>query len=742
MKRLTLFVLLALTFGAVAQPPTPQRKIRWQDLSKAVQDSIVNAAAVSNVDSVTVVLAGGDTIAVDTTGNWMLVNANTRSLANQTKVDSLNSLVSLSYNFYDRQDASVNSALQMHVRWAHYWFDKYYTDTDTTLTYEYDGSGAEYIGERRQLGTYIKLLKVLHNLTGDTRYWNLMVELVNKMDGTREKIAESGGGAGSDTALTYNLHSGTDWDQWAHDDCKMYRTKYYMYQQDPVTYASYLTEIKSFLNVAISYMDSSASYPGWGWGYTWNTQRSATASERIVNTNTPFLPLFATMRANNITLSERVTAVADWDTLIDSVYAYVDGIWFTTTTDTAGGWGYDYADASPETNYNYVVAQDLWETAEILSDTAYADSLMHRLRLVTNYQLERTGANYNELSTYYTPRQTSLIKWAEKYNLTLVNDSLRQSYVANYLNPPGYAGGFWGLTTGGNNRRVTGHELAGLVTLVEYFNNNSFSETWNHYSRRDGTDFTKWATNQTAYYTSDGQYFYQKYITGVSGVGQGAQLRVGYRHNDSTPAGGDPDTATISSNNVLTWRVPQSGTVSTGRYYTIKHRYGTPYFKVVPDSADSVYIYVDDPGDQFGDSLYFFYYNTAGVLDTLKNTTLGLGETRTVDLTKGLYIQNCETSGNIKGYQGLVFFGNKSAATMTAGADDGTTKIYSFVTTGEKPDSIMAGVIYHIQSGFFLSNPVATGWQYPKAAARDILTYARKHWQNFVYDGILEDKTQ
>jgi hypothetical protein len=636
---------------------------------------------------------------------------------------------------YDYQDPTINSKLQMHVRWSSYLIEKYFNVSDTSLHFTYDQSDTLYEHDRRALWNYIELLKTLHEKTNRTAYFDRLLYYYNILRAGRISV-EHDDTPGRYT-YTYDIHPNSEWVRWFQTDADVYLIQYYIYEQDPTIYASYLTEVKDFADVVYSYI-TKAGITGWGWGYRWN---QAAIVAGVVNTSTPAFKFYSKLKAENITTTD-ITTTATYDTLMDSVYAYVNTAWLTDGGTGGGGWEYTVGDASISRNYQHINTVNMMVGAETLSDTSYLSGLNVKLQKVLNYLVYDNGGNYNQMQRTFIPGTSLLVKWGQEYgDITFPNDSTASAYVANFL----YPAPFIGNTYDGNSiitasRRAITWLLYYLDKHIAYFNDNAYTESYLEKESHLATG--GWSTNATAYYSADGQYIYQRYGVGASADASGTEGGVVYyRHGDSTPTSPDPDTCNYNAaTRILDFTIPQSGTLSNGLTYKVYKRMGSPILKVVPSAPDSVWMLLDDTGDTVGDSTYIFYYTTGGVLDTMRNTEIAVGDSFQINPSLGVFANLVRTAGPTDGYSGSGFVCNGSSAYLRAHSDAAGYKVYSLSKT-TLADSAMFFTPYHLQGNFYLYD--ASDWSNTLDAAQDVLEAMQKVWQNgLAYEGILEDKTQ
>lgn len=633
---------------------------------------------------------------------------------------------------YDWQDPAVNQYLQMHVRWAHYLFDKVYTNADTSMHWSYDAAGVNYTKERRGVIAYAELLQVLHEHTEDTLYWNKLVDLAGKLYATADSVEHNTNAARHARTIDTNADTST-FKIFIHDDARMYQVWYYIYTQDPTNYAHYLTAIKDFIDVSYSFIGKNV--PGWGWNYNWNI--AATGTGDIVNPACAMLPIFARMKTDGITTTD-ITTTATYDTLLDSVFAFIDLAWLDDATTGGGGWEYSIGSGSINSSYNLVNIQQIMEAVEILQDTAYADSVMERLRGQALYYTKPNGSNYVKLRQYYNFATALGLKWAAKYDAPMSSDSVYQSYIANAIYTSPFTGNNIDQSTIAFSQRTSWINLVSyLASFVRWFNNDGFAEDWNHY-RKHTSDAGLWSTNASAWYRGDGWLNYQDDLLGLWGMQGGQTGVVGMYHGDTTPLTPDPDTCSFNTTTkVLTRIVPTSGALSDGRTYVEKIKFGTPYMKVIPSTPAPVALWLDDTGDGNADSTFIFYYDMAGQLDTLKNTTLAIGDSVRIDPSKGVYakiIRDADATGE---QYALGFIANITSAWLKCTAETAATKQYTFSTTTYADSAMFFGMANYIATSGY------TPWQPNVDHAEHVLSAVRKVWQNgFAWDGILKDKTQ
>jgi hypothetical protein len=686
-------------------------------------------------------LAGGDTISLGGSDSIYIADSGvtTAKIADSAVTWAKLSAIlraNIGGNLYDYQDATINTNLQMPVRFAHYLFEKYYSENDYYYHFDYDLSGTEYKKTRRPLIAYMDLLVALHKKTSRAIYWNRLTDLAAVLltDMTTINHAVTGGRSCKSVRIEETSPS-VYWDAWSYADCHFYADLYYIYTQDNTGYASYLTEVKNFIDVSRSYITKSG-IEGWGFDYNWDTGTANNSTTRI-NVNGAWLPFWAEMKANNVTTTD-ITSTASYDSLLDSTYAYIMSAWEVETwlggDILTGGWGLYVNSTSIARGYTPTLFIDMCRTSEILNDwTSWAEAgLKDSLGKVLNYHFTDQTTNFLTMQWGQSIGLALMAKWAQSQSIsftdTLGSQRVADGFVSNIKYSPPFSGDNWLVAA---TARFNVDRLGKWgAELINYFNDNGFAETYAYpYVFR-----SNWAN--TGGYYNDGSYALEQYECGVFNTAAG--IRLGYRHADSSP---NVDTTDFTiSNNILSYPAPTSGTMSNGLTYTITKRLGSPYKKVVPSAADSIWFRVMDTGDNNGDSTYIFYYTTGGVLDTMRNTETAVGDSFQIDGTKGIFANIVRVANPAAGSYMSGFICNKTSLWMVARSEDATYKKYvPSVTT--LPDSAIFFFYDHESTNFMLHD--ASDWTDVLQFATDILENVQGIWNNGMsYEGILEDKTQ
>jgi hypothetical protein len=687
-------------------------------------------------------LAGGDTISLGGNDSIYIADSGvtTAKIADSAVTWAKLSAIlraNIGGNLYDYQDATINTNLQMPVRFAHYLFEKYYSESDYYYHFDYDGSGTEFKKTRRPLIAYMDLLVALHKETDRAIYWTRLTDIAALLltDMTTINHAVTGGRS-CKTIRVEETSPSVYWDAWSYADCHFFSNLYYIYTENTTAYASYLTEVKNFIDVSRSYITKSG-IEGWGFNYYWDTGSADNSTTRI-NVNGSWLPFWAEMKANNITTTD-ITTTASYDSLLDSTYAYIMSAWEVESwlggDILTGGWGLFVNSSSIARGYNPTLFIDMCRTSEILNDwTSWAEAgLKDSLGKVLNYHFTDATTNFLTMQWPQSIGLALMAKWAQSETIsftdTLGSQRVADGFVSNIKNPPPFSGDNWLIAA---TPRFNVDRLGKwCAELINYFNDNSFAETYAYpYVFR-----SNW-NNNIGGYNNDGNYTLEQYESGF--LNSSAGIRIGYRHGDSTPA--TDTTGFTISGNILSYSAPNSGTMSNGLSYAVTKRMGSPYKKIIPSAADSIWFRVNDTGDNNGDSTYFFYYTTGGVLDTMRNTETAVGDSFQIDGTKGIFSNIARVANPAAGSFFTGFICNKTSLWMVARSEDATYKKYvPSVTT--LPDSAIF-FFYDAESDNFMLHD-ASDWTDALLYATDILENVQGVWNNgLTYDGILEDKTQ
>ena len=205
-------------------------------------------------------------------------------------------------NLYDYQDATINSELQMYARFCHYLHDKYYVEADNWYLFPYDQSNTDFLKDRRALVRYMWLLKVLHETTSDSRYWNPMLSIYEDIRDSTSTITYSGGSL-TCKSVVINPDNNAE-DGWSYSDPLYHLVGRYIYDTDN-SYTTYNTEFLNFADVAHSYITKEFAGGGWSHGYSWDF---AAASNVRINIGAPWMRFWTYLDKNSITTDSLTVA--------------------------------------------------------------------------------------------------------------------------------------------------------------------------------------------------------------------------------------------------------------------------------------------------------------------------------------------------------------------------------------------------------------------------------------------------
>ena len=623
-------------------------------------------------------------------------------------------------NLYDYQDATINSELQMYVRDAHYLHEKYYVEDDSWYLFSYDLTSSLFLKDRRALVRYLWLLKVLHETTGDSRYWNPMLSIYEDIRDSTATITYSGGTLTCKTVVINPDNSSED--GWPYSDTLYHLVGRYIYEQDN-SYTTYNDEFKDFASCYHSYISKTVFSEGWAHGYSWD---ATAASNLRINTNAPALRFWAYLDKKGIT-TDSLTA-ATIDTTIDSIYAVVDNAWVADSTSGGGSYELRIGDGTPSYLYTHVWLFAWPWIVTLYADTSWRADNSVRIRDMVKYRIHDGADNiilaHNGEFNYWNYLGKKFCDvWGLDYNKPKMGASsgaiVRWGSHFDGINFPM-------KKTAMDQRNTIASGYSVLAEMIGIINDENINETYTSFVRDTWTD----GKSNYSYY--DGTQSTERNYIGLRAAN--ANYNVGYQTLDSSP-GTDTLNWTIS-NGILTY---STTTVST-QNFDITKSMGTPYKLVVPQTnADSVFIDVQIPGSADGDSVYIFYYNSLGVLDTLKNTTLSIGDSILFQPDKGIFANIVRADSPSSGGHGAGFIANPTTSYLRLHSEYSTYRRYILTTT--LADSAIVYTVYHEQDNGFLNTP--SDWQYTLDWVSDILNHAQQIWENgLTYEGILEDKTQ
>ena len=617
---------------------------------------------------------------------------------------------------YDYQDVSLNSELQMLSRNAHYLFDKYYNSSLAACVFEYDITSDLYLIDRSTVARYLALLDALYENSGNQIYFNKMKKIYDELlnGGVAEVYAQDG----SDTCFSIAANpSQVDTGlAFAHWDVPFHLAGVTIYEETGQT--AYLTRAKDFTNVLYASINRDlAGESGWACNYYYDNLASA---NQRVNVGGGVIEWFNLVRDKGITTTTVSTALCD--TLIDSVYAWMNDAWIATG-DT-GGWalrqdlvnGIDFY-------YNTLNVIPMLTCVESQGSLAgFQSDFEARLTKLVNYYGEESSENQVFKQNYFANTISMIMKWAKKWGITTnQNTDVANGWLA-MLTKNNHRNGINTNATafGSSMRRPFFTEFEFLETAIRYLNDETFNEDFTRYAT------SGWGTNVSAWYWHDGFRTGQRWFIGT---GVSYFYTVGYYTADSSPLCPTEDNWTRSGD-IVTISYP---TQADGLTYNYKHRLGSSFSKVIPSSADTVFFTLDRADTNF----CVYYYDTNFELQRLNNDSLDVvGDSIVIKGNRGLYLQ--EFASDIHYGVGMIF--NDAETTFKMTYDSGALNAFLF-SSQDVMDSIYVFYVYHLQDNFYRTD--AAGYTYSNIAAAEILTIAKQILDNGLdYEGILTNKLE
>jgi hypothetical protein len=640
-------------------------------------------------------------------------------------------------NLYDFQDAAVNPKWQMHVRWAHYLHERFYNETKRAYVVPYDDSGDNFLETRRPLDGYMQLLKSLHEVTDNQIYLNRLIVLADALLDSCNTVNHAVTGGRFCYSVPQELTDAEGWNSlnWAHNDVPFHLELLYIYQQNPTQYANYLNLVKDFADVAYSRITKSG-ITGWGWGYGW-VNDTPDADTRI-NTVTVWLPLWATLKAENI-LTTDITTTATYDSLLDSIHAFINTAWIHTTSggEEVAGLALTPNHSTINLSYNSALA-DFWEVGEILSDTGWFSGCSDSMELVAAYYTNPIGQNYLFQRGKHNLRTAFILKENAKWGKTNLDTMLNQAWIADALYPGAFHGDTWQSGNLIEEMRFGQLRLGrDLALMLRRFNDSTFVEDFLFPYVSKNT--APWSPSVGNFYLIDGYYIVQdNWIGLVNNSISTYYYVVGFRTEDTSPNCADTTTWVLDNNKVLTWTYP---TQANGLTYTVKKRMATPFMKIIPSAPDSIRLETPHTGTAPGDSVFLFYYDQNLDLQHIRLGGVSVGDSITgIRGDLGVFAGTVREPGSVSWDGGAGFICNKTNMRLIKTSDNLLNRKVFTTSAQILPDSAIVYSVDHNHIGLGLES----GGDFSKTNLMviDILEAAQRYWNyGMGTEGILEDKT-
>lgn len=648
---------------------------------------------------------------------------------------------------YSYQDAMINSVLQMPVRWAHYYHEAHFDEDSVVYRFDYDQSNELYEVDRRGIVRYLLLLRDLHSLTGRSIYWNKMITLYQQILSVAVTETYKNG---EKTCYTIPINPRVAESQnWIYADQRFHLVGDYIANQDSVNYWDYHTYAMDFADVFASYVDKETISYGWGWGYTWDN--TVMVSDERINVEAPSLTWWQYMNSQGYSTDSLTTTYID--SLCDSTWAILENSWVDGTGGFANSGGYELriGDGTIDAEYNGVYVIEYNRIMSFHEDTTWAFNCGKRIELLAKYQLMENSTNYSRLMNYYSYVNSIAKKLADLYNIdwAQTGDKYGQNAVADFIWSIPFDGTGWHLlSTPEAQRRAGLFIFTFLAELVNSFNDVTFNENFVSLVDPDG-----WDGNASTFFYGDGIFGTDRYYCGLAGITSSFFNQFGFYHNDALgTATHEPDTTywAMDANKVVKYFLPDTSkaggdTLDNGLFYTIKKPMGKPFKIVTPSVADSIGVLSDTLGNASTDSIYYFYYNTSGIIDTVSAQNFSTGDSIVFKGDYGFFMSVIREDAAVAAKNYIGFICNEPTFKLYNRGKTGTSNLY---VTGLCDSAMFANFRHEISNGYLYSTAISRSekWERTFKWAEDVLYLLKNYWDNAVidnnygYEGILTDK--